>query len=101
MTELSTPLLVLGFAGQAIFGARFLVQWLVSEHRRESTIPLAFWYLSIAGGLALLAYAVLRRDPVFILGQSAGLVIYVRNLVLIAHSKRVAQVSSGGVDESG
>ncbi|MCD4748379.1 MAG: lipid-A-disaccharide synthase N-terminal domain-containing protein [Thermoanaerobaculales bacterium] len=83
-----TFMLVLGFLGQALFSARFLVQWLVSERRGESTIPLAFWFLSIGGGLTLLAYAVLRRDPVFILGQSGGLVVYVRNLALIAKKRK-------------
>ena len=83
-SSIPTFMLVLGFLGQALFSARFLVQWLVSEKRGESTIPLAFWFLSIGGGLTLLAYAILRRDPVFILGQSAGLVVYIRNLVLIS-----------------
>ncbi|MEX0691080.1 MAG: lipid-A-disaccharide synthase N-terminal domain-containing protein [Gemmatimonadales bacterium] len=76
-------LLVLGFAGQGCYGARFLIQWLASERRGESTIPVAFWYLSIAAALLLLVYAIARRDPVFIAGQSTGAFIYVRNLVLI------------------
>lgn len=83
----STPLMVFGFFGQALFSARFIVQWIVSESRRESVIPMAFWYFSIAGGVALLTYAVLRHDPVFILGQLAGLVVYLRNLVLIRRQK--------------
>jgi lipid-A-disaccharide synthase-like uncharacterized protein len=73
----------IGFAGQALFSMRFLVQWLASERRGRSVVPLAFWYFSIAGGLTLLAYAVYRADPVFIVGQSAGLFIYLRNLQLI------------------
>ena len=72
-----------GLMGQALFSARFLVQWLASERRRQSIIPTAFWWLSIAGGATLLAYALWRRDPVFILGQSLGLLVYMRNLVLI------------------
>lgn len=78
--------LAIGFLGQALFAGRFIVQWVVSEKRRESTIPLAFWYFSVAGGVVLLAYALYRGDPVFILGQFTGLFIYARNLYLI-HSK--------------
>jgi len=73
----------LGLTGQALFSARFLVQWIASERRRRSHIPVAFWYLSIAGGVTLLAYALYRADPVFILGQSTGVLIYARNLYLI------------------
>jgi lipid-A-disaccharide synthase-like uncharacterized protein len=73
----------LGFLGQALFSARFLVQWLVSEARRKSTIPVAFWWLSLAGGGTLLIYAIWRGDPVFIAGQSVGLFIYARNLFLL------------------
>jgi lipid-A-disaccharide synthase-like uncharacterized protein len=75
--------LAIGFAGQALFSMRFLVQWLASERRGRSIVPLAFWYFSIAGGLTLLAYAIYRADPVFIVGQAAGLFIYLRNLQLI------------------
>jgi lipid-A-disaccharide synthase-like uncharacterized protein len=75
--------LAVGFAGQALFSARFLVQWLASERRGRSVVPLAFWYFSVAGGVTLLAYAVYRRDPVFIVGQLGGLAIYLRNLQLI------------------
>ena len=86
----SIPLymLILGFAGQALFSARFIIQWLVSEARKESTIPMAFWYFSLAGGCTLLTYAILRRDPVFILGQAGGLVVYFRNLILISKKRR-------------
>jgi lipid-A-disaccharide synthase-like uncharacterized protein len=76
------PWLVLGFGAQGLFTSRFLVQWLVSERRRQSMIPKAFWYLSLAGGLSLLAYAIHLGDPVFILGQSFGVVVYGRNLML-------------------
>lgn len=75
--------IALGLTGQALFSARFLVQWIASERRRQSHIPIAFWYLSIAGGVTLLAYAIYRGDPVFILGQSTGVFIYARNLHLI------------------
>lgn len=80
-------LLSLGFVAQAMFSARFLVQWVISEKRGESVIPIAFWYFSLAGGLMLFAYAVMRKDPVIMLGQGTGILIYSRNLWLI-HRKR-------------
>ena len=85
----STPFhwLAVGFLWQIMFSSRFLVQWVASERRRESVIPEMFWWCSVGGGSLMLAYAVLRRDPVFIVGQAGGLVIYVRNLILI-HRKR-------------
>ena len=76
-------LLVLGFVGQALFFGRFLVQWIASERERKSVFPIVFWYFSIGGGTLLLIYAILRKDPVFILGQGGGLLIYTRNLFLI------------------
>ena len=74
-----------GLFGQLLFTGRFLVQWIASERARRSVVPVAFWYFSIAGGLVLLAYAIYRADPVFILGQTLGVVIYARNLWLIRH----------------
>ncbi|GGI79830.1 lipid-A-disaccharide synthase N-terminal domain-containing protein [Legionella impletisoli] len=76
-----------GLLGQAIFSARFIVQWLVSEKVKRSVIPVAFWYLSLLGGVTLLAYSVYKRDPVFILGQSTGVFIYSRNLLLIQRER--------------
>jgi lipid-A-disaccharide synthase-like uncharacterized protein len=73
----------IGLAGQACFFSRFLVQWIASERQGRSVVPRAFWYLSISGGLVLLSYSLWRRDPVFILGQSIGLFVYLRNLVLL------------------
>ena len=75
----------IGLLGQALFSARFLIQWIASERRKESVIPVPFWYFSIGGGLTLLAYAIYRLDPVFIIGQSAGVFVYVRNLYFIRH----------------
>jgi lipid-A-disaccharide synthase-like uncharacterized protein len=75
--------IVIGFLGQALFFGRFFVQWLASEKAKRSVVPNAFWYFSIAGGLTLFAYALYRQDPVFILGQSTGLLIYARNLYFI------------------
>lgn len=79
---------VVGLTGQILFAMRFLVQWISSERARRSVMPIAFWYFSIGGGLILLTYAIYRRDPVFILGQSTGILIYSRNLWLIHVEKR-------------
>ena len=73
----------IGFLGQFLFMMRFLWQWIQSERQRRSIIPIAFWYFSLAGGMTLFAYAVHRLDPVFITGQSLGLLVYTRNLLLI------------------
>ena len=80
--------IAVGFLGQTMFFGRFLVQWITAERKRESIVPVSFWYLSIAGGLILLAYAIHRRDPVFIAGQSFGAIVYVRNLMLIRAKRR-------------
>lgn len=80
----------IGLFGQLLFTSRFLVQWIASERKRESVIPMAFWWLSISGGLTLLSYAIWRQDPVFILGQATGLIVYFRNLVLIRRKTRKA-----------
>jgi lipid-A-disaccharide synthase-like uncharacterized protein len=79
---------VVGFLGQALFTARFLVQWVASERAGRSVVPVAFWIFSLGGGLVLLGYAVSRQDPVFIVGQAMGTFIYLRNLMLIAREKR-------------
>ena len=79
--------LVIGFLGQALFFSRFLIQWLASERRKTSVVPTAFWFLSIGGGLVLLSYAIHQRDPVFIVGQATGLLIYSRNLWFIFSSR--------------
>jgi lipid-A-disaccharide synthase-like uncharacterized protein len=75
--------LAFGLLGQGIFSARFIVQWLVSEKEKKSIIPVAFWYLSLFGGITLLIYSIYKQDPVFIIGQSTGVFIYSRNLYLI------------------
>ncbi len=79
--------IIFGFIGQAMFSLRFIIQWLASEKARESVVPTAFWYFSILGSLTLLIYAIHRQDPVFIVGQSAGLLIYFRNLFFIKMNK--------------
>lgn len=82
--------LLLGFAGQAVFMARFVLQWLASERHGRSVVPVSFWYLSIFGALVLLAYALHRHDPVFVAGQGLGVAIYVRNLQLIRRARGAA-----------
>lgn len=91
MMSQATTWIVIGFVGQALFSARFLLQWLASERARRSVIPTAFWYFSLGGSMVLLAYAIHRADPVFIVGQATGLAIYLRNLYLI----RVAAPAGG------
>jgi lipid-A-disaccharide synthase-like uncharacterized protein len=86
--------ITIGFLGQTFFSARFLVQWVASERARRSVVPLAFWFLSLGGGATLLAYAIYRRDPVFIAGQGAGLFIYLRNLVLIRRESGLQSASA-------
>lgn len=81
-------ILVLGFAGQALFFMRFFVQWLYSEKHGRSLIPTAFWYFSLGGSTLLLIYAILRRDIVFTVGQSTGFFIYTRNIYLISRERR-------------
>jgi lipid-A-disaccharide synthase-like uncharacterized protein len=80
----------IGFFAQAMFSARFLIQWIASEKAGRSVVPVAFWFFSIAGGSILFLYALYRQDPVFIAGQGAGLFIYFRNLWLIFREKKTA-----------
>jgi len=84
----------IGLLGQLLFTGRFLVQWICSESARKSVIPPAFWYLSMAGGVTLLSYAIYRGDPVFILGQSTGVFIYLRNIYFM----RIEQKELAGSD---
>ena len=84
----ATAWLVIGFVGQAFFSMRFLVQWIFSERQRKSIIPVAFWYFSLAGSFLLLTYAIIKKDPVFIVGQSTGFIIYTRNLTLIKREQK-------------
>ena len=83
LTQTEIIFLIIGFTGQALFASRFIFQWLYSERLGRSAIPIIFWYLSIFGGIGLLIYAIFRKDPVIILGQSFGIFIYLRNLILI------------------
>ena len=85
-----TVWLRIGFFGQALFSARFVIQWLASERMRRSVVPHAFWWFSLAGGVTLFAYASWRGDPVFVPGQRLGLFVYLRNLMLIRRHRRTA-----------
>ncbi|ULA62307.1 MAG: LABN domain-containing protein [Nitrospira sp.] len=87
MFTTETIWVVTGFLGQGLFFGRWIVQWLASERSAASKVPVSFWYLSLVGGLITLAYAIYRKDPVFIAGQSIGAVVYVRNLMLIYRPK--------------
>jgi lipid-A-disaccharide synthase-like uncharacterized protein len=87
--------MVIGFIGQILFTGRFVVQLWYSERAQESVNPVAFWYLSMSGSLLLLGYAISTSDLVIILGQSFGMLVYVRNLVLI---RRHAEPDHHGED---
>ncbi|NQU68595.1 MAG: lipid-A-disaccharide synthase N-terminal domain-containing protein [Candidatus Marinimicrobia bacterium] len=80
--------LILGFVGQAFFTMRFLLQWIYSEKKKQSLVPVSFWIFSILGSSMLLIYSIYRKDPVFILGQSFGFIVYFRNLYLIRLAKQ-------------
>ncbi len=80
----------IGFMGQALFSMRFLIQWISSEKQKKSVIPIAFWYFSLGGGVTLLSYAIFRLDPVFIVGQAGGLLVYSRNLYFVYRERRQA-----------
>ena len=88
INELRNPLFAFGVVFQAVFMVRFIVQWVASERQGKSVVPLAFWYLSLIGSAGLLTYSIMKVDAVFIIGQSVGSVIYVRNLVLIYRERR-------------
>jgi len=90
--------LLIGFLGQGLFSARFLVQWIASERARKSVIPAAFWFFSIAGGVTLLAYAIYRQDPVFIVGQAAGLIIYARNVYFVLLERRSGKADTAATN---
>lgn len=83
LSKIEIIFLIIGFFGQGLFASRFIFQWIYSERKGESYIPIIFWYLSIFGGFGLLTYAIFRKDPVIIIGQLFGIFIYLRNLVLI------------------
>ena len=83
MQVLGKPMALVGIAGQILFSSRFIVQWIASERKRDSVMPVSFWYLSIIGGALTAVYAAWRRDPIFLVAQLSGLAVYSRNLMLI------------------
>jgi len=83
MISTYTIWIAIGFIGQACFSMRFIIQWIATERRKQSVIPVLFWYFSIAGSALLLSYAIYKKDPVFILGQSFGIIVYLRNLYFV------------------
>ena len=94
MITTDTIWIATGFLGQGLFFGRWIVQWLASERSASSKVPVSFWYLSLVGGLITLAYAIYRKDPVFIAGQSIGAVVYVRNLMLIYRPNQAGPAKS-------
>ncbi|HBF30692.1 lipid-A-disaccharide synthase N-terminal domain-containing protein [Rhizobium sp.] len=80
--------LVLGLVAQLLFSLRFIIQWLVSEKQKRSVIPSAFWWFSVFGGILLLAYGIHRGEPIIILGQAMGIVVYIRNLMLVYQGEK-------------
>lgn len=90
--------LLVGLLGQALFASRFIVQWFKSEMEGRSVIPLSFWYCSVGGGIVLLAYAIYKLDPVFIIGQASGLVVYARNLYLIFRERDLLRAAAEARD---
>ncbi len=86
--------LAFGFVGQFVFGMRFIVQWIATERRRRSVVPVAFWYLSLVGTVVLLTYSIYRLDPVFIAGFSLNMVIYLRNLYFIRAEARSREAAA-------
>ena len=84
---------LLGFIAQAMFTARFLVQWIASERAGHSVIPVAFWIFSIFGGALLLIYALYRKDAVFIAGQAFSFFVYARNLYFVTRDRKAAGVA--------
>jgi len=88
-----------GFVGQFTFGGRFILQWLVSEYKKRSHVPTAFWFMSLVGSLLLLAYSIHRAEPIFILGFSLNILIYLRNINLIFKHKKTGEITALENDE--
>ena len=86
---------LVGFLGQLLFSSRFLLQWIASEIAKRPVLPRNFWYLSLGGGIALFAYAIHQHDPVFAVGQGAGLLVYARNLMLDRGSETRTPAAAG------
>ena len=98
--SIETIWLAIGFLGQGLFFGRWVVQWIASEKKAASQVPLSFWYMSLIGGLITLAYAIYREDPVFIAGQSIGSIVYIRNLMLISRASQAKHLASPSPPQS-
>lgn len=92
------PIQILGFVGQAVFFSRFMLQWVASEKRKESVIPIGFWWCSIVGGTLTLIYGILIKAPPIILGQLFGNVVYIRNLTFVYRARRLGEGAEPPVD---
>ena len=92
--SIETIWLAIGILGQGLFFGRWVVQWIASEKKAASQVPVSFWYMSLIGGLITLAYAIYREDPVFIAGQSIGSIVYIRNLMLISRANQAKHLAS-------
>lgn len=92
--------IAIGFLGQGLFFGRWVIQWIASERKAESQVPIAFWYMSLIGGLITLAYAIYRKDPVFISGQGIGTFVYLRNLALISRANRAKHLAGPASPQS-
>jgi len=90
MTLANSSWVAIGLAGQFFFTMRFVVQWIATEKKKKSVIPVSFWYFSILGSIILLCYSIYRQDPVFILGQAFGMTVYFRNLHFVRKEKNHA-----------
>jgi lipid-A-disaccharide synthase-like uncharacterized protein len=98
--SVETIWIAIGFLGQGLFFGRWVIQWIASERKAESQVPIAFWYMSLIGGLITLAYAIYRKDPVFISGQGIGTFVYLRNLALISRANRAKHLASPSSPQS-
>jgi lipid-A-disaccharide synthase-like uncharacterized protein len=94
LSKVADPWFALGIVGQLMFSGRFLVQWLVSEKQSKSVVPIAFWYFSIGGGICLFVYGIKQAEPIIILGQSIGLLIYARNLYFIRRERKTQKAET-------
>lgn len=90
--DISFTLMLWGITGQFVFTFRFIYQWIYSEKRKESLLPIGFWTISITGSIMVLSYAIIRKDPVLFTGQLFGVLVYSRNIVLGLRNKNSASV---------
>lgn len=81
--------IIFGLIGQLLFFLRFFIQWIISERKKQSVIPVGFWYFSLSGGIILLIYAIYKKDIVFTIGQATGILVYIRNLMLLRQPRPV------------